>query len=93
MRRLFIILLPILRVANSLKSKAIDADWIFTPTLPEKRQVVMMTAVEMGYYNPKRKCTQKDLAKFLGIQQGTVAEHLRHAESEIINSWAKHSGQ
>ena len=74
-------------------SKAIDADWILTPTLPEKRQVVMMTAVEMGYYNPKRKCTQKDLAEFLGIQQGTVAEHLRHAESEIINSWAKHSSQ
>ena len=74
-------------------SKTISADWIFAPTLPEKRHAVMMTAVEMGYYNPKRKCTQKDLAEFLGIQQGTVAEHLRHAESEIINSWAKHSSQ
>ena len=74
-------------------SKTIDADWVFAPTLPEKRHVVMMTAVEMGYYDPKRKCTQKDLAEALGIQQGTVAEHLRHAESAIINSWAKHSSQ
>ena len=74
-------------------SKTIDADWIFAPTLPEKRHVVMTTAVEMGYYDPTRKCTQKDLAELLGIQQGTVAEHLRYAESVIINSWAKHSSQ
>ena len=74
-------------------SKTIDADWIFTPTLPEKRHVVMMTAVEMGYYDPTRKCTQKDLAEFLGLKQNTVGEHLRHAESAIINSWAKHSSQ
>ena len=72
-------------------SKTIDADWIFTPTLPEKRHIVMMAAVEMGYYDPTRKCTQKDLAELLGIQQRTVAEHLRYAESVIINSWAKHS--
>ena len=74
-------------------SKTIDADWIFAPKLSEKRYVVMMTAVEMGYYDPTRKCTQKDLAGLLGIQQGTVAEHLRYAESVIINSWAKHSSQ
>ena len=74
-------------------SKTIDADWVFAPTLPEKRHVVMMTAVERGYYDPKRKCTQKELAELLGLQQGTVAEHLRHAESVIINSWAKHSSQ
>ncbi len=74
-------------------TKTIDADWIFAPTLSEKRHVVMMTAIEMGYYNPTRKCTQKDLAEFLGLQQNTVGEHLRHAESVIINSWAKHSSQ
>ena len=74
-------------------SKTIDADWIFTPTLPEKRHIVMMAAVEMGYYNPTRKCTQKDLSELLGIQQRTVAEHLRYAESVIINTWAKHSSQ
>lgn len=74
-------------------SKTIDADWVFAPALPEKRHVVMMTAVEMGYYDPTRKCTQKDLAEFLGLKQNTVGEHLRHAESVIINSWAKHSSQ
>ena len=70
-------------------SKTISADWIFAPTLPEKRHVVMMTAVEMGYYDAPRKCTQKDLAELLGIKQGTVAEHLQYAESAIVNSWAK----
>lgn len=70
-------------------SKTISADWIFAPTLPEKRHIVMMTAVEMGYYDAPRKCTQKDLAELLGIKQGTVAEHLQYAESVIVNSWAK----
>ena len=38
----------------------------------------------MGYYDPTRKCTQKDLAEFLGLKQNTVGEHLRHAESTSI---------
>lgn len=74
-------------------SKTIDADWIFAPKLPEKRHIVMMTAVEKGYYDPIRKCTQEDLAEFLGIRQTTIGEHLRNAESAIINSWAKHSSE
>lgn len=74
-------------------SKTIDADWTFAPTLPEKRHRVVMAAVDMGYYDSTRKCTQKDLAVLLGIRQNTVGEHLRKAESAIINSWAKHSSK
>ena len=70
-------------------SKTISADWIAAPKLPERRHVVMRTAVEMGYYDTPRKCTQKELAELLGIQQGTVAEHLQYAEGVIVNSWAK----
>ena len=70
-------------------SKTISADWIAAPKLPERRHVVMRTAVEMGYYDTPRKCTQKDIADLLSIQQGTVAEHLQYAESIIVNSWAK----
>jgi predicted DNA binding protein len=51
--------------------------------------VVIRTAVEEGYYNTPRRCTQKDIAEKLGIKQGTVAEHLQYAESIIINSWAE----
>ena len=29
------------------------------------------------------------IAESIGIKQGTIAEHLQHAESVIINSWAE----
>jgi len=70
-------------------SKTISADWIAAPKLPQRRHTVMRTAVEMGYYDTPRKCTQKEIAELLGIQQGTVAEHLQYAEGIIVNSWAK----
>ena len=70
-------------------SKMIAGDWMAAPKLPERRNVVIRTAVEEGYYNTPRRCTQKDIAEKLGIKQGTVAEHLQYAESIIINSWAE----
>tara|TARA_B110000003_G_scaffold270319_1_gene302578 strand:- start:1605 stop:2285 length:681 start_codon:yes stop_codon:yes gene_type:complete len=69
-------------------SKMIIGDLIAAPKLPERRHLVITTAVEKGYYDTPRKCTQKDIADVLGIKQGTVAEHLQYAESVIINSWA-----
>ncbi|MAK20538.1 MAG: hypothetical protein CMA05_04415 [Euryarchaeota archaeon] len=69
-------------------SKMILGDLIAAPKLPERRHLVITTAVEKGYYDTPRKCTQKDIADVLGIKQGTVAEHLQYAESVIINSWA-----
>ena len=69
-------------------SKMIIGDLIAAPKLPERRHLVITTAVEKGYYDTPRKCTQKDIADVFGIKQGTVAEHLQYAESVIINSWA-----
>ena len=69
-------------------SKMIVGDLIAAPKLPERRHLVITTAVEKGYYDTPRKCTQKDIADLLGIKQGTVAEHLQYAEGVIINSWA-----
>ncbi|MBL6891658.1 MAG: helix-turn-helix domain-containing protein [Candidatus Poseidoniaceae archaeon] len=69
-------------------SKMIIGDLIAAPKLPERRHLVITTAVEKGYYDTPRKCTQKDIVDVLGIKQGTVAEHLQYAESVIINSWA-----
>ena len=71
----------------------IVGDWIAAPKLPERRNMVIKTAVEQGYYDTPRKCTQKDIAELLGIKQGTVAEHLQMAESVIIKSWSDQLSQ
>ena len=71
-------------------SKMIVGDLIAAPELPERRHLVITTAVKKGYYDTPRKCTQKDIVDMLGIKQGTVAEHLQYAEGVIINSWAYH---
>lgn len=68
-------------------SKMIIGDWMSAPNLPERRTLVIQTAVDMGYYSAPRRCNQNDIAGVLGLKQGTVAEHLQNAESVIINSW------
>lgn len=70
-------------------SKMIIGDWMSAPNLPQKRTLVIQTAVEMGYYSAPRRCNQNDIAGVLGLKQGTVAEHLQNAESVIINSWSE----
>ncbi len=70
-------------------SKMIIGDWMSAPNLPERRTVVIQTAIEMGYYSAPRRCNQNDIAGVLGLKQGTVAEHLQIAESVIINSWSE----
>ena len=70
-------------------SKLIIGDWMSAPNLPERRTVVIQTAIEMGYYSAPRRCNQNDIAGVLGLKQGTVAEHLQIAESVIINSWSE----
>lgn len=64
-------------------------DWMTVPLLPTKRNMVIRTAVEMGYYNAPRGCNQSSIAEVLGLKQGTVAEHLQSAENTIINSWSE----
>lgn len=70
-------------------SKMIIGDWMSAPNLPQKRTLVIQTAVGMGYYSAPRRCNQNDIADVLGLKQGTVAEHLQIAESVIINSWSE----
>jgi predicted DNA binding protein len=70
-------------------SKILIGDWMTAPNLPARRTLVIKTAVELGYYSVPRTCNQNDIAEVLGIKQGTVAEHLQHAESSIINSWGQ----
>ena len=58
----------------------------FIDLLPEKQRAVLNKAVEMGYYNRPRKCTQRDIAREMNVKQATISEHLQSAESKIINS-------
>ena len=70
-------------------SKLLMGDWMIAPNLSVRRKLVIETAVEMGYYSVPRTCNQNDIGEMLGIKQGTVAEHLQHAESLIIQSWGQ----
>ena len=70
-------------------STPIAGDLVSIPKLNEKRSLVIRTGVEMGYYDTPKKCNQTDIAKFFGLKQATVAEHLQHAENIILNSWAE----
>ena len=71
-----------LKVTSSMK-----ADFMMTPSLSKRQSEVLSAAVQMGYYGQPKKCNQADIAEVIGISQGTVAEHLQLAESNIMNGW------
>ena len=56
-------------------------------TLAEKRNLVMETALNLGYFEFPRKYTQREIATTLGLRQSTISEHLQRAESSIIHAW------
>lgn len=71
-----------LKVSSSMR-----ADFMMAPSLSRRQSEVLGTAVQMGYYDYPRRCNQSDIAEVIGISQGTVAEHLQLAESNIMNGW------
>ena len=71
-----------LKVSSSMK-----ADLMMTPSLSRRQSEVLSAAVQMGYYDYPKKCNQSDIAEVIGISQGTVAEHLQLAESNIMSGW------
>ena len=71
-----------LKVSSSMR-----ADFMMTPSLSRRQSEVLSVAVQMGYYDQPKKCNQADIAEVIGISQGTVAEHLQLAESNIMNGW------
>ena len=71
-----------LKVSSSMK-----ADFMMTPSLSRRQSEVLSAAVQMGYYDYPKKCNQSDIAEVIGISQGTVAEHLQLAESNIMIGW------
>ena len=71
-----------LNVSSSMK-----ADFMMTPSLSKRQSEVLSAAVQMGYYDYPKRCNQSDIAELIGISQGTVAEHLQLAESNIMSGW------
>lgn len=56
--------------------------------LTDRQQRVLAAAVELGYYDTPRQCTQADLADHLGIAKSTCSETLHRAEARIITEFA-----
>ena len=56
--------------------------------LTDRQQEVLQTAVEMGYYSIPREATHEDLASQLDCSAGTVGEHLRKIESQVLSELA-----
>ncbi|QHS16273.1 helix-turn-helix domain-containing protein [Halopenitus persicus] len=52
--------------------------------LTENQQRLLLTAVELGYYDTPRECSLTELADRVGIAKSTCSETLHRAEEEII---------
>jgi len=59
----------------------------FIALLPDRQRLVLDKAIELGYYDRPRRCTQRTIADALDIKQATVSEHLQSAESTIIHAF------
>lgn len=59
----------------------------FITLLPDRQRLVLDKAIELGYYDRPRRCTQRTIADALDIKQATVSEHLQSAESTIIHAF------
>jgi len=59
----------------------------FIDLLPKRQRLVLDKAIELGYYDRPRGCTQRHIADSLDIKQATVSEHLQSAEATIIHAF------
>lgn len=56
--------------------------------LTDRQQEILLTALEMGYYEQPRRATYEDLAEELDCTKTTVGEHLRKAEEKVLTGIA-----
>ena len=55
--------------------------------LTEHQLEILQTAVDLGYYDTPRCCTQEGLAEALGIAKSTCSETLHRAEERVIKQF------
>ncbi len=79
----------ILESKSSLGPREIDAELsssgLLLPSLTKKQAKAVLAALESGYYESPRRVTTEDIATSLGVARSTFEEHLKAAESKIIN--------
>jgi DNA-binding CsgD family transcriptional regulator len=56
--------------------------------LTDRQQEILLTALEMGYYEQPRRATSEELAEQLDCTKTTVGEHLRKAEEKVLTGIA-----
>jgi predicted DNA binding protein len=56
--------------------------------LTDRQQEILLTALEMGYYEQPRRATYEEIAEQLGCTKTTVGEHLRKAEEKVLGGIA-----
>lgn len=66
-------------------------------SIPSRQQELLQVGLELGYYDLPREVTLQELADEIGIAKTTASQHLRKAESNIIEFFVKymkiHSGE
>jgi DNA-binding NarL/FixJ family response regulator len=55
-------------------------------SLTERQQEILLTALELGYFETPRETNQEAIAEELGVSTATVGEHLRRIQAELIPS-------
>jgi len=57
--------------------------------LTDRQETVLLTAVELGYYDTPRECTLTELADHLGVAKSTCSETLHRAEETVVKRFAE----
>ncbi len=59
--------------------------------LTSKQEVILKTAMELGFYDFPRRISQEDLSEKLGIKPSTLSEILRRAEKKVVGRYFEES--
>jgi hypothetical protein len=83
-------LLKVMKLMGKVRSthfqKATFTEHNILSCLTDKQKEVVVKARKMGYYDYPKKVSSQDLADNLGISRATTIEHLRKAESRLMET-------
>ncbi|WP_254524684.1 helix-turn-helix domain-containing protein [Natrinema caseinilyticum] len=60
-----------------------EADRLYG-TLTERQREILDAALDAGYYSAPREATHEDIAETLDLSAGTVGDHLRKIEANVL---------
>lgn len=53
-------------------------------SLTERQQEILLTALELGYFETPRQTNQEEIAEALDVSTATIGEHLRRIQAKLI---------